>query len=64
MDFSDSPGEAAFRAKARDWLDANATRRNGSEKAQDHFMARDADEVARARDWQARKADAGWAGLT
>ena len=27
-------------------------------------MARDADEVARARDWQARKADAGWAGLT
>ncbi|MGR3522140.1 MAG: acyl-CoA dehydrogenase family protein [Paracoccus sp. (in: a-proteobacteria)] len=64
MDFSDSPEEAAFRAKARDWLDANATRRNGSEKAQDHFMARDADEVARARDWQARKADAGWAGLT
>ncbi len=64
MDFSDSPEEAAFRAKARDWLDATATRRNGSEKAQDHFMARDADEVARARDWQARKADAGWAGLT
>jgi alkylation response protein AidB-like acyl-CoA dehydrogenase len=64
MDFSDSPEEAAFRAKARDWLDANATRRNGSEKAQDHFMARDADEVARARNWQARKADAGWAGLT
>jgi alkylation response protein AidB-like acyl-CoA dehydrogenase len=64
MDFSDSPEEAAFRAKARDWLDANATLRDGSEKAQDHFMARDADEVARARDWQARKAEAGWAGLT
>ena len=27
-------------------------------------MARDAEEVARARDWQARKAEAGWAGLT
>ena len=64
MDFSDSPEEAAFRAKVRDWLDANATLRDGSEKAQDHFMARDADEVARARDWQARKAEAGWAGLT
>ncbi len=64
MDFSDSPEEAAFRAKARDWLDANATLRDGSEKAQDHFMARDADAVARARDWQARKAEAGWAGLT
>ena len=50
MDFSDSPEEAAFRAKARDWLDANATRRDGSEKTQDHFMARDADEVARACD--------------
>lgn len=64
MDFSDSPEEAAFRSKAQDWLDANATLRDGSEKAQDHFMARDADEVARARDWQARKAEAGWAGLT
>ncbi|WP_026757582.1 acyl-CoA dehydrogenase family protein [Sediminimonas qiaohouensis] len=64
MDFSDSPEEAAFRAKAREWLEANATLRDGSEKAQDHFMARDADEVARARDWQARKAEAGWAGLT
>ncbi|MGF6861265.1 acyl-CoA dehydrogenase [Rhodobacteraceae bacterium MBR-64] len=64
MDFSDSPEEAAFRASARAWLDANATLRDGSEKAQDHFMARDAEEVARARDWQARKAEAGWAGLT
>ena len=64
MDFSDSPEEASFRAKAREWLEANATLRDGSEKAQDHFMARDADEVARARDWQARKAEAGWAGLT
>lgn len=64
MDFSDSPEEAAFRAKVREWLDVNATLRDGSEKAQDHFMARDADEVARAREWQARKAEAGWAGLT
>ena len=64
MDFSDSPEEAAFRAEVRAWLDANATLRDGSEKAQDHFMARDAEEVARARDWQARKARAGWAGLT
>lgn len=64
MDLSDSPEKAAFRSKARDWLDANATLRDGSEKAQDHFMARDADEVARARDWQVRKAEAGWAGLT
>ena len=64
MDFSDSPEEATFRSDARSWLDANATLRDGSEKVQDHFMARDAEEVARARDWQARKAEAGWAGLT
>ena len=55
MDLSDSPEKAAFRSKARDWLDANATLRDGSEKAQDHFMARDADEVARARDWRSAR---------
>jgi len=38
MNFSDNPEEAAFRASAREWLDANATLRDGSEKAQDHFM--------------------------
>jgi len=64
MDFGDNHEEAAFRARVREWLDANATLRDGREKAQDHFMARDAAEVARARDWQARKARAGWAGLT
>ena len=28
MDFNDSPEEAAYRAKAREWLDANATLRD------------------------------------
>lgn len=64
MDFSDSESEAAFRREVRTWLDANARPRDGSEALQDHFMAKDAAEVARAKDWQRRKAEAGWAGLT
>ena len=29
MDFNDSPDEAAYRAKARAWLEANAQRKKG-----------------------------------
>jgi alkylation response protein AidB-like acyl-CoA dehydrogenase len=58
MDFNDTPEEAAFRAQARAWLAANA---------QDFAAPWQADEdttMARAKDWQARKAAAGYVGIT
>ena len=63
MDFSDTPDEAAFRAEARAFLTANAARKTGAEP---HSRGRaiDAAAVARAKDWQARKADAGFAAIT
>jgi alkylation response protein AidB-like acyl-CoA dehydrogenase len=61
MDFSDSPDEAAFRAEARAWLDANA-RLHGPPVVSADEMTDEA--VRAAQDWQARKADAGWACLT
>jgi alkylation response protein AidB-like acyl-CoA dehydrogenase len=65
MDLSDNPKEAAFRAECRSWLEANVPRRN---QDREHgvlslFRSSDAD-LVEARAWQAKKADAGWAGLT
>jgi alkylation response protein AidB-like acyl-CoA dehydrogenase len=56
MDFSDTPEEAAFRAEARAWLEANARPLVESSAGMD--------EIARAKAWQAKKADAGWACIT
>lgn len=66
MDFDDTPDEAAFRAEARAWLDANATPREPGDGGHGLFSehADEGDLVARAKEWQARKADAGWAGIT
>jgi alkylation response protein AidB-like acyl-CoA dehydrogenase len=55
MDFNDTTEEAEYRAKARSWLETNAA----EHKAQDH-----ADDMAAARAWQARKADASYAQIT
>ena len=55
MDFNDTPEEADYRAKARDWLEKNVA----EHKAQGH-----ADDMAAARAWQARKAAAGYAQIT
>ena len=64
MDFDDTPEEAEFRAGARTFLDKNAKRREpgagmvyraGNESPQFRQQA---------KDWQARKADAGYAGIT
>ena len=57
MDFNDSPEEAAFRARARAWLDANAPRLDWPS-----LEAQGEDAIKRvAQDWQAKKADAGYA---
>ena len=57
MDFNDSPAEAAFRAEARAWIRANATRFIPPAGADDAEVTR----IARA--WTAARADAGFAGF-
>jgi alkylation response protein AidB-like acyl-CoA dehydrogenase len=63
MNFDDTPEEAAFRAEARAFLEANAKL-----KAETRPVLRyggvDAEGVVRCKAWQAKKADAGFAGLT
>ncbi len=63
MDFNDTPEEAAFRAEARAFLEANAERKS---RARPVLRLGDlgADAVARCKAWQAKKADAGFAGIT
>ncbi|MEE2776704.1 MAG: acyl-CoA dehydrogenase family protein [Acidobacteriota bacterium] len=62
MDFNDTPEQAEFRAEARAWLAANAPRFENS-RSRGISGAASADDVARAKEWQALKAEAGWAGL-
>ena len=52
MDFEDTAEEAAFRAEARSWLEANVP-------TEEEMAGMDG--MARAKFWQKRKADAGWA---
>jgi alkylation response protein AidB-like acyl-CoA dehydrogenase len=64
----DSPEEAAFRAEARAWLEANARPRDRAPIAPSSIIAEWSPEeeeikLAEARVWQARKFDAGWAGI-
>src|ERR1700704_603870 len=63
MDFNDTPEEAAFRKEVRAWLDANATRKSDDAKS---FRARNDDPnlLKKAKEWQAKKAAAGYARMT
>jgi alkylation response protein AidB-like acyl-CoA dehydrogenase len=66
MDFEDSPEQAAFRARARDWIAANAPVHLHDAIAQagladEIFETPELIEAAFA--WQKRKAEAGWACL-
>ncbi|MCY4036361.1 MAG: acyl-CoA dehydrogenase family protein [bacterium] len=69
MDFGDTPAEAAFRAQARAWLEANAPAK-GSPEAFDHMSSPGRSEeqerelAGRARAWQAELAAGGWACLS
>jgi alkylation response protein AidB-like acyl-CoA dehydrogenase len=63
MDFNDTPEEAAFRAEARAFLSANATPK-ASTRPTLRLGGMDAEEVKRCKAWQAKKADAGFAGIT
>ena len=65
MDFDDTPEEAAFRAEARAWLDTNAKPKQPGERSASLAEHRtDPAIVARAQEWQGRKADARWACIT
>jgi len=62
MDFNDTPEETAFRAQARAWLGANATPRTTEGSEYESLGERIGKaELAAAKAWQKKKADAGWA---
>jgi acyl-CoA dehydrogenase len=67
VDIDDSPEEAAFRAEARSWLEANAIPKGHPEDFSGGLWAADYDEetyLDRCRSWQRRLYDGGWAGIT
>ena len=64
MDFTDSPEEAAYRTKARAWLEANAPKYARGSSASEEEGALDREDMARAKAWQAKKAEAGYAQIT
>jgi acyl-CoA dehydrogenase len=65
MDFNDTPQEAAFRTKARAWLEKNARLRSPDEVVPNPLGEREsADVIQKAKDWQTKKFDNGWACLT
>jgi len=63
MDFNDTPEEASFRAEVRTWLEANARRKSDDKQA---YRARvdDPGLLKAAKEWQAKKAAAGYARIT
>jgi len=66
MDFSDTREEAAFRAEARAWIQANAPTYLKPYLERSGFGSTNTgeyDTMAEAKQWQAKKAEAGWACL-
>jgi alkylation response protein AidB-like acyl-CoA dehydrogenase len=63
MNFDDTPQEAAFRAQARQWIDANAPKEFEAELSRaslGRIKLRNHDIVAVAKAWQRKKSDGGW----
>jgi alkylation response protein AidB-like acyl-CoA dehydrogenase len=65
VDFDDTREEAEFRKEVRQWLGANAEPKSGAfETWQSRYAGRDGYEgLERAKEFQAKKADAGFAAL-
>jgi acyl-CoA dehydrogenase len=66
MDFDDTPEEAAYRAKVRAWLDANAPKELEAELKRAGFASSgvtSVDPMVASQAWQKKKAEAGWACL-
>ena len=67
MDFDDTAEEAAFRAEAQRWLEANAPRRHDGTTARVGLPTDDASQrrhIDWCRRWQRTLFDGGWAGIT
>jgi alkylation response protein AidB-like acyl-CoA dehydrogenase len=62
MDFNDTPQEAQYRAQVRAWLDANAegVKTTGTSVFDARSRRGESDYIARAKEWQAKKTDAGY----
>ncbi len=63
MNFDDTPQEAAFRAQARQWIDANAPKEFEAELSRaslGRIKLRNHDIVAVAKAWQRKKSEGGW----
>jgi len=66
MNFDDTPQEAAFRAEARAWIDANAPKHLHAQLAAAGYGQSplgSGDALAESKAWQKKKRDAGWACL-
>ncbi len=63
MDFNDNPEEAAFRDQVRGFLNDNAERK-GAGRPTLRLGGMTAEDVKRCKAWQAKKAEAGFAGIT
>jgi alkylation response protein AidB-like acyl-CoA dehydrogenase len=66
MNFDDTPQEAAFRAEARAWIQANAPKHLESELSEPsvgRIKLRSGDILTESKRWQKKKAEAGWACL-
>src|SRR6195256_6686946 len=66
MNFDDTPQEAAFRAEARKWIDANAPKEFEAELSKSslgRIRLHKAETVDVGKAWQKKKAEAGWACL-
>jgi alkylation response protein AidB-like acyl-CoA dehydrogenase len=66
VDFGDTPDDAAFRARCRSWLEANAdprTAARGVGALADVDHESEAEHVRAAKAWQATLERAGWAGI-
>ena len=61
MDFNDTPDQAKFRAKCREWLEANAELKESKSSVHADSSLEDHLKVAKA--WQQKKYEAGWAML-
>ena len=61
MDFNDTPQEAEFRAKCRDWLEANAELKTEKTNSAKNMNVGNKSLLEAAAEWQKKKYDAGWA---
>jgi len=61
LDFNDTPEENSFRLEVREWLKNNA---NQDKKSAGYVLDEEDGALSRAREWQAKKAEAGYAAIT